>query len=64
MCQDNIIKYLIKKNGKKVDIVNLCLNIPANRSNISRACRKLREQKEIRYRKVKIEGGIKYVYFV
>lgn len=63
MCQSDIIKYLIKRR-KNVDMVELCKNIPVNRANISRACRKLRENKEVRFKKQRIEGGEKYIYFV
>jgi hypothetical protein len=53
MCQQEIYNYLKKKRGKEVTINELMLVIPANRGNISAACRKMAQRKEIRVRPVR-----------
>jgi hypothetical protein len=53
MCQQEIYNYLKKKRGKEVTINELMLVIPANRPNISNACRKMAQRKEIKVRAVK-----------
>ena len=63
MCQQEIIDYLHKKK-KPVDMRELLVNIPANRASISRSCRKLRDQKEVKFRKEKIKSYEKFIYSV
>jgi hypothetical protein len=67
MSQSDIIKYLIQQKRRKrenIDIVELIRVIPANRGNISRACRKLRENKEIKSKPIKKGCFVKYVYSI
>ena len=63
MCQNDILNYL-KKKQKPVDMRELLVNIPANRASISRNCRKLRERKEVRFKKEKIKSYEKFYYFL
>ena len=63
MCQDDIQKYL-KGKRKPVDIQELITNIPANRSSISRNCKKLRESREVKFIKKKEKSYEKYLYFL
>jgi len=64
MSQEQIIKYLVNRKGKHVDIVELCSNLNINRSNITRACKKLRENNEIKFKKVKNKNFNKFIYSV
>jgi len=64
MCQQQIIKYLIKQSGKPVDIISLCRSIPSNRQSISRACRTLVRFKEIEVKKVKEKNFEKNVFYI
>lgn len=63
MCQEDIVNYL-KKRGKPADMQDLLIHIPANRASISRNCRKLREARDIKYKKKKIKSYEKFVYFM
>ena len=63
MCQQAIINY-IKRRRQPVDMRELIVNIPANRASISRGCRKLRENKDIRFKKQKIKSYEKFLYFI
>ena len=62
MCQEEILNYL-KKRKRPVDIRELLINIKANRASISRGCRRLRETKEVKYRRKKVGSYIKYIYY-
>ena len=64
MCQQEIIKYLLRKRGKEVDINELLRNIPANRTSISRACRVMGDHREIRIRKVKQGPFVRFMFSV
>lgn len=48
MAQDDILKYLIRKRGQLVSLPELAVVLKINRTNISRAVRKLHENREIR----------------
>lgn len=63
MCQQEIMNY-VKRRSQPVDMRELLVNIPANRASISRGCRKLRESKDIRFKKQKIKSYEKFIYFV
>jgi len=59
MSQKEVLLYL-KRKKKPVDIKELLLALPQmNRTNVSRACRKLRDTKEIKF---KVESGRRYLY--
>jgi predicted transcriptional regulator len=67
MCQEEILKYLIKNKNREIDIRELITKIPVNRSNISRACNKLRLRGEIKFRLIRnFSRGIpqKYLYSI
>jgi hypothetical protein len=53
MCQDKIIRYLEKQKGRQFTIVDLMTVIPANRGNISRACRTMVEHNEVRCERIR-----------
>ena len=63
MCQQEIINYLKKRKGP-VDMKELIVNLPANRASISRGCRRLRETREVKFRKQKIKSYEKFIYFM
>lgn len=63
LCQQDIINYL-KKKKRYVDMRELLVNIPANRASISRNCRKLRENKEVGFKKKTIKSYEKFLYFI
>jgi len=48
MGETEIIKYLKRTGRKDVTIPELCCVMKINRTNISRAVRKMRERKEIK----------------
>ena len=60
MSQKEVILYLQKKK-KPVDIKELLLVLPYNRATISRNCRVLRKNKEIKY---KVDRGRRHLYFL
>lgn len=62
MAQEDIIQYLRKQRGRFVDIIELIAVIPANRTNISRALRKMREHHEIKYQIIKQGCFSKFLY--
>lgn len=64
MCQQEIYKYLIRQRGKEVSIVDLMRHVPANRGNISRACRKMAQCKEIKVRQVKEGPFTKFLFSI
>lgn len=53
MCQDKIIRYLERQKGRQCTIVDLMAVIPANRSNISRACRVMTQNNEVRCERIR-----------
>jgi len=61
MCQSDIINYL-KKKKRPVDMRELLVNIPANRSSISKSCSKLRKNHEVKFRKEKVGAYEKFIY--
>jgi len=63
MSQQEILEYL-KKKKKPVDMQELIVNIPANRASISKNCRKLRNSKEVKYKKKKEKSYEKFFYFI
>jgi len=63
MCQQEIINYLKKRKGP-VDMRELIVNLPANRASISRGCRRLRETREVKFKKQKIKSYEKFIYFM
>lgn len=62
MCQEQVINYLKKRRGRKVDINELMRVIPVSRQNISRACSRLAKFREIRVEQIRTMGGIKYLF--
>jgi len=64
MCQAEISKYLIKNKRKKVDIIELMANIPSNRTNLSRACRKMEKYHELKIDKVKKGQYTKFLFSI
>lgn len=64
MCQNEVYKYLARNKGKEVSMNELMLVIPTTRSNISRACRKMVQHKEIRIRPVKEGPFTRYLFSV
>jgi hypothetical protein len=63
MCQQEIINY-VKRKRRPVDMRELIVNLPQNRASISRGCRKLREAKEIKFKKKKEKSYEKFFYFM
>ena len=67
MCQDEVLRYLIKRKAtqkKPVDMQELIVAIPKNRNSISVNCRKLRERKEVKYIQKKEKSYKKYLYYL
>jgi len=67
MCQDKVLDYILKHPRERIDIVTLVNNLKINRPNISRACRVLREHKEIKFQAVrlgKVGAKQKFLYYV
>jgi hypothetical protein len=63
MCQQEILNYLNKKR-KPILMKDLCLVIPANRQNISRACSGMVKRKELTKKKIRDGNFIKFLYAV
>jgi len=53
MGQSEIIDYLIKIKGEPITLLSLSKNLGITRSNVSRACRILIRNKEVKVQKVK-----------
>ena len=47
-----------------MDMQELLTNIPANRASISRGCRKLRENGDVKFKKQKIKSYEKFIYSI
>jgi hypothetical protein len=64
MCQNEIVRYLEKRRGKPVSIIELMAVIPANRAAISRSCKRLVDFKEIKVRKIRQGSALKYLFSI
>lgn len=67
MCQNEVLGYLARKKASRhnpVDMQELVVHIPANRSSISKNCRKLRERKEVNFVKKKEKSYEKFLYYL
>lgn len=62
MCQKNIINYLQKQKGRKVDVIELMIACKASRSVINRACTQMAKYREVKITKVK-QGPVFKHYF-
>lgn len=58
MAQQEIVNYLLKKRGQFVSLPDLCnaLTNHANRTNITRACKKMQKYGELETVHVKINN--------
>lgn len=66
MCftQKKIINYLYNNRGRGVDIHELLRVIPVSRQTLSNACKQMEKYREIKVKKVKINGFIKFIFYV
>lgn len=63
MSQKEIIDTL-KKTNRPLGIKELLIILPYNRATISRCCRVLRKNNEVKYKMEKLKRRSKFVYYI